>query len=127
MKTSYNILITTTGLASVGQGGGISSYVHDLATGLVSAGHHVTVYLVREGKEVFPHKTNYNYSFFHIPAEYRQEKSAVIALLDSIRTLAPDIIINNDVSYLSGLWPVLDQSIVKISVMHGFYHGKKID
>ena len=126
MKTSYNILITTTGLSSVGQGGGISSYVQDLATGLVSAGHHVTVYLVREGKEVFPHKTNYNYSFFHIPAEYRQEKSAVIALLDSIRTLAPDIIINNDVSYLSGLWPVLDQSIVKISVMHGFYHGKTL-
>ena len=74
MKTSYNILITTTGLSSVGQGGGISSYVQALATGLVSAGHHVTVYLVREGKEVFPHKTNYNYSFFHIPAEYRQGK-----------------------------------------------------
>ncbi len=123
MKTSYNILITTTGLASVGQGGGISSYVHDLATGLVSAGHHVTVYLVREGKEVFPQKTDYNYGFFHIPTEYRQEKSAVMALLNSIQTLAPDIIINNDVSYLSGLWPVLDQSIVKISVMHGFYHG----
>lgn len=126
MKTSCNILITTTGLASVGQGGGISSYVHDLATGLVSAGHQVTVYLVREGKEVFPHKVDYDYGFFHIPTEYRQEKSAVTALLASIQTLAPDIIINNDVSYLSGLWPVLDQSIVKISVMHGFYHGKTL-
>ena len=51
MKTSYNILITTTGLSSVGQGGGISSYVQDLATGLVSAGHHVTVYLVRKEKK----------------------------------------------------------------------------
>lgn len=121
-----NILITTTGLASAGQGGGISSYVHDLATGLVSAGHQVTVYLVREQEPVFLSKTAYSYAFFNIPTQYRQEKSAALALLDSIRALEPDVIINNDVSYLSGLWPVLNQSIIKISVMHGFYHGKTL-
>ena len=40
------ILLTTTGLSSVGQGGGISSYVHDLATNFVNKGYKVTVYLV---------------------------------------------------------------------------------
>ena len=42
------ILLTTTGLSSVGQGGGISSYVHDLATNFVNKGYKVTVYLVRQ-------------------------------------------------------------------------------
>ena len=37
------ILLTTTGLSSVGQGGGISSYVHDLATNFVKKGYKVTV------------------------------------------------------------------------------------
>lgn len=84
MKTSYNILITTTGLSSVGQGGGISSYVQDLATGLVSAGHHVTVYLVREGKEVFPHKTNYNYSFsIFLPNIGRKNQLSLLSWIPS--------------------------------------------
>ncbi len=125
MKTSYNILITTTGLSSVGQGRNFS-YVQDLATGLVSAGHHVTVYLVRKEKKYSHTKQIITIPFSIFLPNIGRKKSAVIALLDSIRTLAPDIIINNDVSYLSGLWPVLDQSIVKISVMHGFYHGKTL-
>lgn len=116
------VLITTTGLSSVGQGGGISSYVDDLATNLAATGYEVTVYLIREGEPVSPSNTSYKYVFFNIPYEYKHENTVVASLLDNIQRLSPDIIINNDVSYISGLWPVLNPNMIKISVMHGFYH-----
>ena len=70
------ILLTTTGLSSVGQGGGISSYVHDLATNFVNKGYKVTVYLVRQSEPVFPTASVYDYSFFQIPkAHYNKHQS----------------------------------------------------
>ena len=126
MKTSYNILITTTGLSSVGQGEEFSLMSKILLQALFPPD--ITSPSIWSGKEK---KYSHTKQIITIPfsiflPNIGRKKSAVIALLDSIRTLAPDIIINNDVSYLSGLWPVLDQSIVKISVMHGFYHGKTL-
>ena len=117
------ILLTTTGLSSVGQGGGISSYVHDLATNFVNKGYKVTVYLVRQSEPVFPTASVYDYSFFQIPNKRCDESVLVSEIYKSILALNPDVIINNDVSYIAGLWPVLDTKIIRISVMHGFKEG----
>ena len=115
------ILITTTGLSSVGQSGGISAYVDELANNLSNAGHDVFVYLVKEGSAELKNK-NVTYKFVHyqIGSSYNEEEELVRKLLNDIQILRPEVIINNDTSYIAGLWPVLDKDIVKISVMHGF-------
>ncbi|MCZ2085619.1 MAG: glycosyltransferase family 4 protein [Flavobacteriales bacterium] len=117
------ILITTGGLSSVGQGGGISSYAHDLAENLAVAGNLVTVFLIKEGRNNSPKNINYQYEFFEIGSTLKKEEEAVMKIKTNIEKLAPDIIINNDTSYLSGLWPVLPKEILKISVMHAFSKG----
>ena len=45
------ILITTGGLSSIGQTGGISSYTHDFASNLSIPGYHVIVYLIKENND----------------------------------------------------------------------------
>lgn len=117
------ILITTGGLSSVGQTGGISSYTHDLATNLQNAGHEVCVYLIKEENNTKPDNVNYQYKLFNIPATYKGEDFLIKDLLESIHILNPEVIINNDTSYIAGLWPVLKTDIIKISVMHGFARG----
>ena len=84
------ILLTTTGLSSVGQGGGISSYVHDLATNFVNKGYKVTVYLVRQSEPVFPTASVYDYSFFQIPNKRCDESVLVSEIYKSILALNPD-------------------------------------
>lgn len=116
-----NILITTAGLSSVGQGGGISSYAHDLAENLADAGYIVTVFLMKEGENKPPKNVKYHYRFFQVAAALNQEEQTVKQILQDIETLNPEIIINNDTSYIAGLWPVMNQDIIKISVMHHFY------
>lgn len=115
-----NILITTAGLSSVGQGGGISSYAHDLADNLADAGYIVTVFLMKEGENKPPKNVKYHYRFFQVGATLNQEEQTVKQILQDIETLNPEIIINNDSSYIVGLWPVLKKKIIKISVMHAF-------
>ena len=115
--------MTTTGLSSVGQGGGISSYVHDLAINFVNKGYNVTIYLVRQSKPVYPTVNIYDYSFFRIPDKRCDEPVLVSEIYNSILALNPDVIINNDVSYIAGLWPTLDAKIIRMSVMHGFKDG----
>lgn len=118
------ILITTTGLESVGQPGGISAYVHGLATMLSDKGFPVVVFFFNESSEwKFNPNVPYTIRFFQIPTEYRKEKDFALLVLGAINEMMPDVIINNDVSYLSGFWPVLPNHIVKISVMHGFHKG----
>lgn len=116
-----HILLATTGLSSVGQGGGISSYVHDLAENLVHQGYTVTVFLIHQSKYAgICTEIHYNYRFFQIPQKRCDEKNIVDEICNAILSIKPDIIINNDTSYIAGLWPVLDPSIIRISVMHGF-------
>lgn len=114
------ILITTGGLSSVGQTGGISSYTHDLASSLQNAGHEVMVYLIKENNTVYPVNVNYQWTLYNIPETYAGEEEVIRKLLQDIEFLNPDVIINNDTSYIAGLWPVFKTEIIKISVMHGF-------
>lgn len=114
------ILITTGGLSSAGQGGGISSYAHDLAENLADAGHIVTVFLMKEGENNPPQNIKYHYQFFEVGSTLKQEEETVKQILQDIESLKPQIIINNDSSYIVGLWPVLEEKILKISVMHAF-------
>jgi len=115
-----NILITTGGLSSVGQGGGISSYAHELAENLADAGYIVTVFLMKEGENNPPKNVKYHYRFFKVAATLNQEEETVKLILQNIETLNPEIIINNDTSYIVGLWPLLQEKMIKISVMHAF-------
>ena len=115
-----NILITTGGLSSVGQGGGISSYAHDLAENLVDAGHDVSVFLIKQFHNSAPENVKYKYNYFEVGDTATQEEDQIKKILSKIELLNPDVIINNDTSYIAGLWPVLKEQIIKISVMHGF-------
>lgn len=115
-----NILITTAGLSSVGQGGGISSYAHDLAENLADAGHIVTVFLMKEGENNPPKNVKYHYEFFEIGSTLKEEEETIRVIKAKIEKLTPEVIINNDSSYIVGLWPVLQENIIKISVMHAF-------
>lgn len=117
---SKKILITTGGLSSVGQGGGISSYTHDLAENFAKAGHNVTVFLIKENATSAPDNVTYRFQFFEIGDTLEKEEQTIIKVLNAIESLNPDVIINNDTAYVVGLWPVLNKEIVKISVMHGF-------
>lgn len=115
-----NILITTAGLSSVGQGGGISSYAHDLAENLAATGHFVTVFLIKEGKNNAPENVKYQYDFFEIGSTLKEEEEAIREIKEKIEQLNPKVLINNDSSYIVGLWPVLPEKMIKISVMHAF-------
>lgn len=117
------ILITTGGLSSIGQTGGISSYTHDLASNLSKAGYHVVVYLIKENNDVMANNINYTLELYSIPDKYKKEEELIEKLYKDIKNLNPDIIINNDTSYIAGLWPVISTNIIKISVMHGFSRG----
>lgn len=114
------ILITTGGLSSVGQGGGISSYAHDLAESLATAGHSVSVFLIKEGKNNAPKNVKYHYEFFEICSTLKQEEETVRMIKAKIEKLNPEVLINNDSSYIVGLWPVLQEELIKVSVMHAF-------
>lgn len=115
-----NILIATEGLSPLRHGGGIASYAHDLAENLIDAGHRVTVYLVREVSNGIPQNVKYDYKFFQVGATLLEEEEQVRNIYKDIELLKPDVIINNDTSYISGLWPVFHEEIIKISVMHAF-------
>lgn len=114
------ILITTVGLSSVGQGGGISSYSHDLAENLATAGHNVTVFLIKEFPNSEPLNVRYSYKFYRVGESRIKEETQVKRILMDIEALKPHVIINNETSYVSGLWPALDENIIKISIMHAF-------
>ncbi|MDF2454808.1 MAG: hypothetical protein K0R51_801 [Cytophagaceae bacterium] len=114
------ILIVTSGLSSIGQGGGISSYSHELAQNLSLEGYEVTVFLVIEGIVSNPESVLYKFVSYKVPAKVKEEEAIIRSLLKDINILSPDVIINNDVPYISGLWPVFEKSVIKISVVHGF-------
>lgn len=117
------IIITTTGLSSTGQTGGISSYVHDLATNLSNNFFDVYVFLVKEEIDSEPVDINYKFKYFNVPSSYKNEEILIDVIYNDILNLNPNIIINNNVSYIAGLWPVFPTDIIKISIMHGFSHG----
>lgn len=114
------ILITTDALSSVGHGGGVASYTHDLAENLAEAGHNVTVFLTQHFADTIPQNVSYVYKYFDFAETLIEEDTLVQKLLGEIELLKPEVIINNCTSYLAGLWPVLEEDIVKISVMHAF-------
>src|SRR5690606_2080381 len=115
------ILLTTTGLSSIGQTGGISAYVHELATNLSERNYDVYVFLFKEDRvDKVNKKIKYKFRHFAIGPTFEAERQLVVELLKEIEKLSPDVIINNDTSYIAGLWPVIASDVVKISVMHGF-------
>jgi len=114
------ILLLTSGLSSVGNDGGVASYVHDLAINLIERQYDVTVFLFQENHPPLACTQPYGYSFFRVPEKRAAEDALVVELYSAIQALTPDIIINNDVSYMSGLWPVLPESTIRIAVIHGY-------
>lgn len=118
------ILISTTGLSSIGSKGGISSYVTTLANNLSRSNHEIFVYVVSQ-KEYKVEKKNFPYKVvcWQIPHDRMGEGGFSLSLFRQIEELDPDVIINNDVSYFSGFWPFLKASIIKISIMHAFSKG----
>lgn len=114
------IIIGTSGLSSTGQKGGIASYVHDLAENLVDNGYLVTVFLIKEDYAALTQNIKYDFKLFEVGQTVQAEEETIIEILYAIKSLKPDIIINNDTSYIAGLWPVISSDIVKISVVHGF-------
>ena len=115
-----NILITTDALSSVGHGGGVASYTHDLAQNLAEEGHSVTVFLTQHSADTKPENVAYEYKYFDFAETLLEEDELVSNILVAIELLKPEVIINNCTSYLAGLWPVLEQDIIKISIMHAF-------
>lgn len=114
------IILTTNNLSAVGMWGGIGSYVHDLAQSLSERGHIVYVYLYRIKNEVIIQTgIKYKYRLFIIPSERIDEHLVVNESLRAIEEIKPNVIINNEVSYISGLWPIIDKEIIRISIVHG--------
>ena len=119
------IIITTGGIPALKIQGGIISYVHELANNLCDNGYDVMVYVIRESFEdniIINEK--YSYKLFKMPHKRANEKYLVKELLKEIEDYKPDIIINNEIPYISGILPVLDRNIIKISIVHGFHPGR---
>lgn len=116
------ILFATTGVSSAGYGGGISSYVHDLAEDFVSFGNEVTVLLIGD-KKVHKVMSEIKYDLIccELPSFRAGEFDFCKEIYNLIKKINPDVIINNDVPCIAGLWPFFDA--VKISVVHGFKKG----
>lgn len=115
------ILLTCSGIPALNVQGGIASYVHELANNLNKKNYDVSVFVFRDSNiEAYPTIEQYKYVFFKMPINKSREKELVVDVYNKIICLNPDIIINNEVSYISGLFPVLKMGIIKISVVHGF-------
>lgn len=117
------ILISTTGLSSVGSRGGISSYVTTLANNLSNSNYEVFVYLITQKEYKVEDIFSYKVICWRIPCNRADEGEFSLNLFNHVEKLNPDVIINNDVSYFSGFWPYLKSSIIKISIMHAFTRG----
>ncbi len=112
------IVIGTSGLST---GGGIGTYVEELSKWLFNKGHTVLVCVASEQKDIiekFPFQvflTTYSRNFS------KQDEFKIIGLLfNKINSFSPDVIINNDNIYISGLFPSFKPDIVRLSVVHGF-------
>lgn len=120
------ILLTCSGIPALGTYGGIISYVHELADTLAKSNYDVHVFVFREqGSEAKGNgKESYKYRLFELPRKRSEEKELTFRIIKEIETLRPDVIINNEIIYIQGIYPVIDNRIVKISVAHGFSRKK---
>lgn len=111
------LLITT---SSLPPGAGISTYVHNLATWMILAGHEVLV--CRSSAIQKGDITSYPYRIIDIPVPPRpnNEYYTILQLHKVISEFSPAAIINNDNIYLSNLLPYLPAEIVRLSVVHGY-------
>lgn len=115
------VLFACSGIPAIGIQGGIASYVHELANSLSKRGYNVNIFVFRDS-DIEQNKIieQYEYTLFKMPINKSREKELVLEVYNKIISLNPDIIINNEVSYISGLFPILNKGIIKISVVHGF-------
>ena len=119
------IILTTGGIPALNIQGGIVSYVHELANNLCDNGYDVMVYLIRESfEDDITINEKYSYKLFKMPQKRADEKYLVKELLKAIEEYSPNIIINNEIPYIAGLLPVLNNDIIKISIVHGFHPGR---
>ena len=119
------IIITTGGIPALNIQGGIVSYVHELANNLCDNGYDVSVYVIRESfEDNITINEKYSCKLFKMPLKRADEKYLVKELLKAIEEYSPNIIINNEIPYIAGLLPVLNNDIIKISIVHGFHPGR---
>lgn len=121
------IIITTGGIPALKIHGGVASYVHELANNLCDRGYDVIVYVFRENlEENIIINEKYACKLYRIPSKRADEKYLVLDILKEIEKNNPDIIINNEISYIAGLMPVINKDIIKISINHGFLPHKTL-
>lgn len=120
------IILTCSGIPALGIHGGIISYVHELANTLALANYDVHVFVFREyyDKTKTYNKELYKYKIFELPQKRCEERDFVLQIIQEIKTLNPDIIINNEIVYIQGIYPVIDNKTIKISVVHGFARNR---
>lgn len=119
------VLISTGGIPALKIHGGIVSYVHELANNLCDRGYDVMVYVFRENfEENIIINEKYACKLFRMPSKRANERYLVEDVLKEIQKYNPDIIINNEIPYITGLMPVIDSKIIKISIVHGFHPGR---
>lgn len=122
------ILLTCSGIPALGISGGIISYVHELAKNLAKSNYEVTVFVFREHYDSLKKHDDecYRYKLFELPKKRDEEKSFISQIIRETSMLSPDIIINNEIVYIQGIYPVLNNNIIKISVVHGFSRNKSM-
>lgn len=119
------IIISTGGIPALNIQGGIVSYVHELANNLCDNGYDVMVHVIRESfEDDITFNEKYSCKLFKMPSKRADERHLVKELLKEIENYNPDIIINNEIPYIAGLLPVLNNNIIKISIVHGFQPGR---
>lgn len=119
------IILTTGGIPALNIQGGIVSYVHELANNLCDNGYDVMVYVIRESfEDDITFNEKYSCKLFKMPSKRADERYLVKELLKKIEDYNPDIIINNEIPYIAGLLPVLNNNIIKISIVHGFHPNR---
>lgn len=111
-------IIGTSGIKS---GGGIGTYVEELTKWLIFNDNDVLICLTSLQKQV----PILDYDLYVTIVENKKEDElrAIISLFEVIKNYKPDVIINNDNIYISGLLPSLDSKIIRISVVHGHRDG----
>jgi len=112
------LLIGTSGLST---GGGIGTYVDEISKWFYSKGNEILVCYLKE-KSIKPGKFPYPVYISEYSSNQSKDRELEVIrkLNNKINEFSPDVIINNDNIYISGLFPSIDPNCVRISVVHGF-------
>lgn len=98
--------------------GGFSTFSINLSKAFRRKGHETHALILQPEGELL---SNFHEAFDHVqlfPRKIEGSRNYIKRLAESINTYHPDVLINNVVAYVQACYPLLAESIIKISFIH---------